>query len=242
MSKGPYSVNDRRDYYRNTYLKSDHWKWVKSVMLSLYPTCQICGSRHRLDVHHRHYHNLYNVSREDLIVLCRLHHSQIHEPIDGAKPTETEVESRLLSLLPLSALTPRERYLSVVHRFFNAARMIESRFGVKLKGRTRKLIWHNPRIKPRSMATAFETALATPKLKRPRKKLTSKVSPERHRYTRVAVRLFTIARKIQREHGIKLLPIVRKMIFSKKPDLTITPSSVSLQLAGIIKSCLPSGK
>jgi phage terminase large subunit GpA-like protein len=71
-------VTDRRFYYRSEYLKSDHWKLLKKSKLNQINCCEICGSNLNLDVHHLNYKNLYDVTEEDLQVLCRFHHEEIH--------------------------------------------------------------------------------------------------------------------------------------------------------------------
>lgn len=71
-------VNDRRDYYRHTYLRSEHWRNLKQRVLGNRPFCQVCGRRDTLDVHHRTYRDLYNVNPQDLVVLCRRHHDLVH--------------------------------------------------------------------------------------------------------------------------------------------------------------------
>ena len=72
-------INDKRDYYRNIYLKSDHWKSLRARKLKHNSACEDCGTnKKRLDVHHVDYKNLYDVTLKDLRTLCRKCHKKLH--------------------------------------------------------------------------------------------------------------------------------------------------------------------
>lgn len=71
-------VNDKRRYYREEYLKSEHWKQLKAQKLKLTPFCEECPSKNYLDVHHLVYKNLYDVTVDDLQTLCRRCHRKKH--------------------------------------------------------------------------------------------------------------------------------------------------------------------
>ncbi len=75
----PNHVNDKRRYYREEYLKSEHWKNLKSSKLSANPFCQSCGGNSCLDVHHIRYRDLFNVELSDLLTLCRNCHETLHK-------------------------------------------------------------------------------------------------------------------------------------------------------------------
>lgn len=74
-------------YYRNTYLRSDHWRNLRLEKLaSVDAYCFRCGVRDLSnDVHHTVYRKLYDVTLRDLIVLCRPCHQLLHESIDAAR-------------------------------------------------------------------------------------------------------------------------------------------------------------
>lgn len=72
-------VNNRRDYYRKEYLKSEHWRNLRKEKLAVNPACERCGYNKRLDVHHKDYKNLYDVTTGDLETLCRKCHDAEHE-------------------------------------------------------------------------------------------------------------------------------------------------------------------
>src|SRR5688572_4740330 len=68
-------------WHRNVYLHSPHWKLVRRIKLRLSGhKCSVCGTTHRLDVHHKNYKHLWWewLFLDDLQVLCRTHHRQEH--------------------------------------------------------------------------------------------------------------------------------------------------------------------
>lgn len=71
-------INNKREYYRKEYLKSEHWKNLRLAKLKETPYCEKCNKRHYLDVHHLDYKNLYDVLLSDLQVLCRKCHKKEH--------------------------------------------------------------------------------------------------------------------------------------------------------------------
>jgi len=71
-------INDKRAYYRQEYLKSEHWRALKAEKLRLIKKCENCGAGQCLDVHHLNYKNLYDVNVTDLQVLCRACHIREH--------------------------------------------------------------------------------------------------------------------------------------------------------------------
>ena len=99
MEVVPNFVNDKRNYYREEYLKSPHWSELRNKKMQESRCCEICGSNHRLDVHHLNYRNLFDVVIEDLQVLCRRCHASIHR---HEKPKVKE------NLVQVNALIPRE--------------------------------------------------------------------------------------------------------------------------------------
>ena len=67
------------------YLKSDHWKSLRSKMLNRASfSCQLCNSKGRLNVHHRTYERRGCEEYSDLIVLCEHCHSKFHDKLEGA--------------------------------------------------------------------------------------------------------------------------------------------------------------
>lgn len=72
-----------REYYRNVYLKTDHWKKLRQQKLLTNPVCEECGSANRVEPHHINYKSLYNVDLTDLKTLCRVCHTKIHVELNN---------------------------------------------------------------------------------------------------------------------------------------------------------------
>lgn len=68
-----------RDFYRNHYLKSEHWKELRAKKLQINPVCEKCGSDKRVEPHHLIYKNLHDIRVEDLMTLCRICHNKEHK-------------------------------------------------------------------------------------------------------------------------------------------------------------------
>jgi 5-methylcytosine-specific restriction endonuclease McrA len=68
-----------RTFYREIYLKSDHWKFLREEKLKQNPNCEKCQSTICIDVHHLQYRGLYDVKISDLQTLCRKCHDVVHE-------------------------------------------------------------------------------------------------------------------------------------------------------------------
>jgi len=71
-------------WYRNTYLKSEHWSNLRLFKLgSVDAKCNLCGVRDLSnDVHHIVYKKLYDIELGDLVVVCRGCHKEVHEAIE----------------------------------------------------------------------------------------------------------------------------------------------------------------
>lgn len=66
------------------YLASPAWAKKRRKALKHYGhRCTVCGSRLKLEVHHRHYRTLYRESVADLDVLCHDCHQNTHEGLKG---------------------------------------------------------------------------------------------------------------------------------------------------------------
>lgn len=74
------------------YLLSDDWKIRRECRLQMDGfECALCGSSEKLNVHHKHYHNIFHEDvRRDLITLCQRCHSAYH---GKGNPVETMDES-----------------------------------------------------------------------------------------------------------------------------------------------------
>jgi 5-methylcytosine-specific restriction endonuclease McrA len=71
---------NRRDYYRNDYLKSDAWQRKRYVVLRRDNwKCVYCGAK-ATQVHHKRYAK-YNIGKEPidwLVSICKPCHDRIH--------------------------------------------------------------------------------------------------------------------------------------------------------------------
>jgi 5-methylcytosine-specific restriction endonuclease McrA len=74
------SRNQRRDYYRNVYLKSDAWQRKRYVVMKRDNwRCVYCGAK-ATQVHHKRYAK-YNIGREPidwLVSICKACHEKQH--------------------------------------------------------------------------------------------------------------------------------------------------------------------
>lgn len=75
------TLTDHQRWYREVYLFSDHWK---SLRLQAFKEggrhCHRCPATTHLDVHHLRYRRLYDVTVQDLQILCRKCHEREHTP------------------------------------------------------------------------------------------------------------------------------------------------------------------
>ena len=76
--KPPKSRRRKRQPY-SAYLQSAHWLRTKAKALEYYGnSCCFCGSKERLEVHHRSYKRKGRELMSDLTVLCRRCHARHH--------------------------------------------------------------------------------------------------------------------------------------------------------------------
>jgi hypothetical protein len=111
-------------YYRNTYLKSDHWQNLRLEKLAHSNTrCCICHAASiSNDVHHISYgKSLFEVGASDLRVVCRTCHEDVHEAIE-LNPS-------------LMLLTPQQRWAEA-QRIVIYDRKSESKFPIPADFRT----------------------------------------------------------------------------------------------------------
>jgi len=77
-----YNIKKLKKLSYPEFLKSDYWKFVRNVVLKRDGNkCCECGSKQRLDVHHKTYkhHFAEHKNLNDLITLCRDCHKNEHE-------------------------------------------------------------------------------------------------------------------------------------------------------------------
>jgi hypothetical protein len=100
----------RVKWYSQVYLKSDHWKQTrKKALISSNFTCQGCGYRDMLQVHHLTYDHLGDESIDDLMVLCSDCHGLAHELLrEMQKSVDPKIQRRVLRHFLYYAMVPKE--------------------------------------------------------------------------------------------------------------------------------------
>ena len=74
----------RKEWYREVYLKSDHWfNLRKAAKAKFGPKCAKCNASKKVDVHHLEYRNIFDVTVDDLQILCRNCHDLEHLAIEA---------------------------------------------------------------------------------------------------------------------------------------------------------------
>lgn len=79
----------RKAWYNEVYLRSQHWKDLKQAKYDKQGhKCERCPCRAKLQVHHNDYRSIFDVTIEDLEVLCDECHSREH---GKSKPSPWEI-------------------------------------------------------------------------------------------------------------------------------------------------------
>lgn len=81
MAKKP----KRRQSRLHWYYQSEWWRSRRLVHLEKFPTCFICDTKARLHVHHRLYTTLGAERDDDLVTLCKTHHTQVEEGVSAGQ-------------------------------------------------------------------------------------------------------------------------------------------------------------
>ncbi len=76
-SKKPKKKSHKEKYY--TYLLSCKWRKIRTKIIKERKSCERCGSKIILQLHHKTYENIFNEKDEDLELLCRKCHKLEHE-------------------------------------------------------------------------------------------------------------------------------------------------------------------
>lgn len=72
----------KREWYRTIYLQSDHWRLLREEKFKASgKVCVGCDRSNDLQVHHKKYRSIFNVTVDDLEVLCRHCHTAEHEAL-----------------------------------------------------------------------------------------------------------------------------------------------------------------
>jgi hypothetical protein len=96
------------------YLQSDHWRNLRKAALATWgDRCCNC-SIPKVDVHHLRYGNLYDVSTDDLMPLCRRCHDTVHASPRLRELLAGNTESHVKRSLVLGFLAGRDEVITVV--------------------------------------------------------------------------------------------------------------------------------
>ena len=76
------------------YLLSSEWKAKRLSVLNERGICDKCGKKKNLHVHHLTYDNIFHERPEDLIVLCKKCHFNIHNGEDKPKKVPRDERKR----------------------------------------------------------------------------------------------------------------------------------------------------
>ena len=75
---GENNIKDKFEYL--VYLDSNEWSEIKDkAMIRDNNSCQECGSTNSLECHHLTYENIYNEKLDDLQILCKVCHKNVHK-------------------------------------------------------------------------------------------------------------------------------------------------------------------
>jgi len=95
----------KKNWYWQVYLKSEHWADLrKEALANAKFKCSKCECGGNLDVHHERYKSIYNVTQDDLSVMCRKCHHAEHEGKKdirraNRKPRQPKVKSAQKSVI-----------------------------------------------------------------------------------------------------------------------------------------------
>lgn len=67
------------------YYRAEWWRARRLIHLKDHPTCFICGTKAQLQVHHRLYTTLGAERDDDLVTLCKTHHTQVEEGVSAGQ-------------------------------------------------------------------------------------------------------------------------------------------------------------
>jgi hypothetical protein len=89
--------------YEN-YMITRHWINRRKIFISKIKSCELCGSKIRLQVHHKHYKNIGNENDSDICVLCRKCHLLVHRIHSKNKNVSlSEVTISVINNTPIKA-------------------------------------------------------------------------------------------------------------------------------------------
>lgn len=116
--------------YRD-YITSDEWKWFREEYYKTHKKeCRACGSKIRVNLHHKTYKRLGHERLADVVPLCEYHHTELHKKVRKNK---------------LNLWTATEEYIRNVRKVRNSKRVVKKdprkkkrSYGTRSKGNSRQ--------------------------------------------------------------------------------------------------------
>lgn len=127
-----------KEYYKK-YLK-DNWSKLIKRFINENSSCSICKTKDKLTIHHKSYENLGKEIDDDVIVLCRKCHYNIH--FNGKKSfNKTITRRRLLRKLSKNSIEKKKIKDEIQKEKLNKAINLEKDFSCKEKYAKQR--WYN---------------------------------------------------------------------------------------------------
>lgn len=136
MSNSPETepLSSRQRWYREVYLRSDHWRTLRAQKLSLSPVCEDCAVAGNLDVHHVVYRDLASVTVDCLRTLCRSCHELRH-----ARRSVAERQARTDAICALWRMKNNLKSVRRQHRIDVARRRHEEAAAARAEREARRV-------------------------------------------------------------------------------------------------------
>lgn len=89
------------------YLKTDHWNNLKSKKKKRKNRCGICASVDNIETHHLNYKNIYDVTTQDLRLLCRECHQCAHDLMNNGLKFKSRNNHSIFAILKVKVKKAR---------------------------------------------------------------------------------------------------------------------------------------
>jgi len=136
------SISLRQAYYRNVYLKSEHWQNLRIRRLAIDKgRCVLCGKEDSSnDVHHVIYRNLFEANAGDLRTLCRSCHTQVHKVIEKTRKIKTNIARQIWrsTRIKVSRAERHQEWISILNEFKGARQRLIAQRAIRSK---REMPW-----------------------------------------------------------------------------------------------------
>lgn len=92
------------------YLNSKEWLELRLDILTNRVKCERCGSKNKLQVHHKHYKNIFKEEPGDLELLCGKCHSYEHKKENKPKKNELTLEQKVRLMKKKLSVKKRNKF------------------------------------------------------------------------------------------------------------------------------------